>query len=174
MFQVILAILLTFPPSVHDDETTSARQERVEVIAEAISTAADGRSDVAAFLIMKARRESRLALNIHSGNCRQDQCDGGKARTLWQVWRLDSMTDEEWDSIVGTGLEETTNAAELAARLYVLKKNYCRGDLGAITAYATGRCSVPSSVFSPVARLREMRVYQRHIDESVDEENSER
>lgn len=156
MLKIILSILLSFGPSKHDTETAEERAARIKVIAESIEIAADGDQEVAAFLLMTGLFETRFARHVHEGRCKPEECDGGKARTVWQVWRLKSMSAEQWHGMLGSDLESTTNAAKYAARLFIMKRNYCRSTIGAINAYASGKCYKVKD-FDPYERQQTMR-----------------
>lgn len=164
MFEYILAALLTLPTSVHDSETDAERRERLHTIAEAINVAADGDLEVAAFLVMTGDGESKLARHIHEGNCKEDECDNGKAATLWQVWKLQTISAKQWRAMQGTDLEATTIAASYAARLYRMKKNVCgQSPIGGITAYATGKCYSKHYEKRAQKKLRELRKWQARL-----------
>lgn len=163
MFKIILSILLSMPPSHHDTETDAERKQRLSVVAQSIVVASEGDAEVAAFLIMTGDKETKLARHIHEGRCKSYECDGGMAATLWQVWRLESMSEEHWESMQGSNLEATTAAARYAARLYRMKSNYCRSPIGGISAYATGRCFSKDYEKNARARHREMRKWQARL-----------
>lgn len=161
MKEVILAILLTLAPYHKDTESKEDRDARLDVIATAIATASEDKARIAAFLIMTANAETHLAKHIHEGICKEDECDDGKAFSLWQFWRLKGMTDKEVSSFNGTDIESTTLSAKFAARLFTMKRNYCKSDYGAINAYGSGKCgAIPNST----ERLATMRRYQGWIE----------
>lgn len=156
----LLAAALTFQSWYGDVEQSDARNQRLEVIAEAIdrasaravcaNAAADtpctvlwrgDRVQLAFLLLAQAYFETRLALHVHQGNCRSHlgECDSGRAISLWQLQAGPHLPKEQWEMLAGTDLAATTRAATEAARALSRGKNYCGTLSGAISLYATGR-----------------------------------
>jgi hypothetical protein len=104
--------------------------------------------ELALLLITKAWWESRLAQNVHEGNCKEWQCDahkiGGRlvfrARTIWQMQKTSMVKDFEWEEMVGTDPRSTRLAAWVATRILAKGKNVCKTTQGTISYYATSRC----------------------------------
>jgi hypothetical protein len=152
-----------------EHEDTDARQARLQVIAAAVTDAAEQATcsssyrsaacsnlwpgpalDLGVLLITQAYEESRLAKNVHEGKCRPYECDPirigrsgeikHRARSLWQIHRI-GQVEEEWEHMVGTDFTSTRAAAWAAAK--VLSRGYraCGSFSGAISQYAgVGTC----------------------------------
>lgn len=149
MKELILAVLMGFTPYHLDTETTEERTERLEVVAESIEVASEGDREVMAFLVMTAHRETRMAQHVHAGNCREGECDNGRAASLWQIQSGSWIKQETWEGFIGLGLEPTTRAAQHAAMLYRRGVRTCGSPTGAIALYGTGR-----TCFTKSARIR--------------------
>jgi hypothetical protein len=162
-------VLLGLPAHHLDHEEPGARQDRLRIIAEAISnvslraTCAEQYAsndckplwplptvDLAALLVTQAYSESRLAKNVHEGNCRAYECDPirsaltgevrHRARSLWQIHRIEPI-ESEWEYMQGSDLQSTTAAAWAATKLLSRGYRACNSIAGAITRYAgVGGC----------------------------------
>lgn len=135
MKSAILAILLSFQLSPREQlpESPEDRVSRLDVVAAAIEATANraacyqrslcrvvvgDRYLAAAVLVVQARRESALRHDVQVGQCRPHECDGGRAKGLWQLhhapWR---ETVEQWQSYAG---EEQTGVEAAAWRTITL------------------------------------------------------
>ena len=166
--QYILMVLLSLPASYLDKESTEERRDRMEVVAHAVGEAAaratcsgrfedeeckriwaGTRKDLALMLVTKAWWESRLAKNVHEGNCRRHECDATfvngvlvhRARTIWQMQRTGFVKPYEWDTMVGTDFESTRTAAWVATRILSRGKNRCQSVFGVFSFYGRSRCN---------------------------------
>jgi hypothetical protein len=164
----IYALLMKLSVAPSLPEEPEELQQRLMVIATAIETSVnraccyehdytctsiwgESRTKLAAMLLTKAYAETRLALNVHSGNCGRYQCGArvvrGKlvhlARTLWQHERPPKMAEGDWDAILGTSQSATSQAAWLATQRLVAGWHICHTrEMGAFSRYATGgQCS---------------------------------
>lgn len=157
-FHRVHTYILEQKPWKHSVETFEERDERTLTIARAIVKAAAGDNEVLAFLLVYGEKESNWARHVHKGECRRKgepwpdgtpatrtECDGGYAAGPWQAWRISSMTEKEWWSLIGTDLESTTDAAQYSAKLFRMKRNYCGSTLGGLIAYGTGHCESKKS-----------------------------
>jgi hypothetical protein len=156
--------MLALPAHDLDREDASARKERLGVIAQAISEASmhatcsseyaleDCRPvwplrpiELGVLLLTQAYAESRLARNVHEGNCRPYECDpirnamtgvvSHRARSLWQIHHI-APIESEWHLMQGSDLQSTTAAAWAAAKLLSRGYRACRSISGAIASYA--------------------------------------
>jgi hypothetical protein len=144
----ILAVLLRFPAYFGDVETETERSERLETIASAVHSASSetpwpgDRNELAAALITQAVFETHLARHVHAGRCKQHECDGGRAATLWQLQYGSWLPRKQWLAMQGLELAPTERAARYAAGILSRGRNRCRDLFGALSLYATGRsCS---------------------------------
>lgn len=149
MTTAILAILLSLTPSKYDSETPAERHARMSTIAQAIDAAAQGDRQVAALLIVQGKNESHFARHIHAGKCGQhpespeNECDGGRAGSPWQLWYGPWLPRARWLSLQGTGLEATTRAAQQATRIARGGLYGCgpeSGERAAFARWATSQC----------------------------------
>jgi hypothetical protein len=168
--ELLLLLMLGLPAPYHEHENVESRRARLGVVAQAITdassraTCSDTRvasqcdkvwpgkqRDLALLLVTEAYWESRLALNVHEGNCREFECDPyrssqtGKiehrARTLWQM-QYTRPIDSEWNHMVGTDLASTRAAAWAAAKLLGSAYRACGTISGAISRLSgNGRCA---------------------------------
>ena len=159
----ILVVLSSLPvPKVDAQEVN--RIERLEVITNAIATAADRATcrgefavttckpianepeQVAAELIAIANAESALRSNVGADECGVHQCDPVKihgvishrARSYWQLHRPKVWSDARWESIRGSSQEATTEAAWTAAKILAGGHGVCHTTEGAVTFYGVG------------------------------------
>jgi hypothetical protein len=166
--QYILMVLLSLPASYYDKESPEERRDRMEVIARAIGDASaratcderfdkpecepiwkSNRKQLILLLVTKAWWESRLAQNVHEGNCRKTECDptkmpGGniihRARTIWQMQKTGLVSRDEWNTMVGTDFEATRTAAWVATKILSRGKRVCHTPYGALSYYGRSRC----------------------------------
>ncbi len=156
----LLALLLSLPRFTRDTETAEEREVRMSVVDRSLVYASDratcsGEYDVPGchkwwtgskkslqvLLVVQAKYETNFAQHIHEGRCRLHlkECDGGRAKGLWQLHAGGTVTKEEWEQFEGTSLENTKVAAWAAARVMMRSLGACKGDLeGGFAMYATG------------------------------------
>lgn len=122
MFTSIVAILLSFRPSVYDKgESLEERTQRFTVLAHAIESVADritctnqkegckplyqDRYLVAGILVAQVYRESALRRDVWIGVCLHKwDCDYGEAKGPWQLQQRTTDTDEEWQAFASPEL----------------------------------------------------------------------
>jgi len=165
--QYILMILLSLPASSYDKESPEERKDRMETLARAIDDASSratcterfdkptcepiwksNKKQLVLLLITKAWWESRLAQNVHEGNCRKDECDATKingvivhrARTIWQMQKTGLVKRDEWKTMVGTDFKATRTAAWVATRILARAKKVCHTPYGTLSWYGRSRC----------------------------------
>lgn len=161
--------MLGMPAHHLDQEDDGVRRARLSVIARSIEDASEratcagsyakvdcekvwrGRArELALLLLVQAYSESRLARNVHEGQCREFECDPYKSRytgrvehrsrTLWQMQRT-RIIDSEWEQMVGVDLSATRKAAWAASKLLGRAYRACGSVAGAISRYAgVGHC----------------------------------
>jgi hypothetical protein len=162
--ETLLLVLLGLRAHHLDHEEPEARQERLGIIAEAVSDASLratcsepyasqeckplwplGPLDLGVLLVTQAYLESTLAKNVHEGNCRSYECDPirtaqlgpirHRARSLWQIHRIGPV-EAEWEGMQGSDLQSTTAAAWAAAKLLSRGYRACSSIAGAVTRFA--------------------------------------
>jgi hypothetical protein len=171
---LLLTLMLGLPAPYRDPEPPEERQTRLMTIAQAVTEASHRATctedyaveecerlwpgqplDLALLLITQAYSESRLARNVHAGDCRPYECDPFKsrstgkvvhrARSLWQIHHTRPV-DAEWDRMVGVDEESTGYAAWAATKMLSLAYHACRSIPGAISRYAGWRrCDWPGA-----------------------------
>ena len=159
MLETILAAALSLPAYKEDSESLEERTARLTVVATAIDGASaravcadepEGcrriwpgtRKELSMLLLTQAWHETRLAKRIHEDRCRPKECDGGRAKSLWQMHASHVLPRNVWATIGGTDQASTSRAAWYAARYLAGSRHRCAkgGDWVAptISAYATG------------------------------------
>lgn len=143
---VVTAVLSLMPePSPKWNESLAAYQERVEMIAQAIASASDGKRQRAMAIVVVFWGESRFSPLIHSGEHRGD---GGKAICLGQHQQI-NRTPDEWEALAGITLEATTRCARATGDALFRSWHYCNAlnpksnYLQAFTLYGSGRTCRP-------------------------------
>lgn len=158
-------MLMSLPPA-YADRQEPDREQRMEIIAEAISHATARAScsetyalpeckpiwskspyRLGALLVTKGWWESRFAKNVHEGKCLPYECDAKKigklvihmARSPWQLQRT-SYTKGLWHQLEGEDFESTRNAAWVAAKILAKGMDRCHTERGALSWYAVNRC----------------------------------
>lgn len=102
----------------------------------------DRRLELAALLVGIGWYESRYAAHVHEGRCRPEECDGGRARSPWQIQSSPMVPREEWQRMLGAEREPTVVASRAAARILAVFLDRCGTVEGSVAAYATGgRCT---------------------------------
>lgn len=187
----ILSLLVSLPPAYADrySETEDAREVRMDAIARAVHDATSkatctgrfatdtcealwsGRPEhLAMLLVTKGWWESRYALNVHEGNCKPWECDAGKARTPWQLQHT-SFSAPDWDDMVGVDFESTRRAAWSAAKVLAVGMRRCHSFHGALSWYASTRCSWSGAANRMVTYKRLTKIpmtYQAATEEPVE------
>lgn len=145
---VILRLLLALPATA-TPEAEADRVSRMETIATALDSVTQDPGQAAA-VITAIWFESHLDPLIHAGlRHPRWHSDRGRARCLSQVHK--SPLVKEWDHMVGTDIESTTNCLRATLRLLKSASWVCgnRGVFDSATvartymAYGTGRCQAP-------------------------------
>lgn len=167
--ETLYLLMMGLPAHYGDPEEPDARSTRLRVIAEAVADVAEqatcsaaykkescvplwpGASlDLGVLLVTQAYEESRLAKNVHEGQCRAYECDPirvgfsgeirHRARSLWQIHHIRPVEDE-WDHMVGADYESTRFAAWAATKILSRGYRNCGTLSGAISQYAgVGTC----------------------------------
>jgi hypothetical protein len=137
MFTSIVAILLSFKPSVYDKgESLEERTQRFTVLAHAIESVADqisctnqpegckplyqDRYLVAGILMAQVYRESALRRDVWIGVCLHKwDCDYGEAKGPWQLQQRTTDTDEEWQAFASPELPGLKKAAWRTITLWI-------------------------------------------------------
>lgn len=140
MLKAILYAILAFPVF-HEDDGCDEKRAQLEAVANAVATVART-PDEAAFLLAWGKAETNFSLRIHRGECRQWECDSGRARGPWQAHR-NGMPEDRWDQMLG--VEHVQVQAEQAACHARWAMYACPGDRirGAFRVLAGHRCSSP-------------------------------
>lgn len=122
-------------------KTASARAVCYKQPDPCIATWPGDRATLEWSLLGLARFESALLLRVHLDQCQPGECDGGKAKSLWQLHVSHWLPLEAWQHVGGVDQESTDAAAWAAARALAYGFRRCRSLRGAFTLYATGsRC----------------------------------
>jgi len=162
MIQVILSILLTFPTFWYDrNESTEARHARMLETAQAIAGVAKNRTEAAA-LIAVAWHESRFSAHVQTGRCNElpkgMQCDGGQARSIFQLHR--GACPELWETPVN---EHTRIGARCAMRLLRGFRERCASVSGAFGMYAARSCKWKGGVSRETTMRKVLEQWRRHV-----------
>ncbi|MGC4070288.1 MAG: hypothetical protein QM784_37620 [Polyangiaceae bacterium] len=160
----LIYIMMGLPAHHLDHEDSDARLARLSIIGEAVAdvsaaatcSSADTASqcqriwpgtslELGVLLVTQAYSESRLAKNVHEGNCRPYECDPvriagtgeihHRARSLWQIHHILPI-EEEWERMSGANFASTRAAAWAAAKLLSRGYRACGTFVGAISRYA--------------------------------------
>lgn len=120
-------------------------------LVESCKPIASNREQVAAELIELADAETNLRSNVHRGECGPHQCDASRyrvagrivvihrARSLWQLHRAPTWSDEKWDGLQGATQDATDSAAWEAAKFMAGYRTMCGGTIGSFAGFATGK-----------------------------------
>jgi hypothetical protein len=151
---VLLALLMTLPPSKYTDELPAAREARMGAIAGAIASASKELTCRDAFAIRECRRkwpgsaqevalvlttiawhESGFDQGVHAGECKSFQCDPIRKRdgvvlkfratSLWQIHSNALVPEPVWRTLAGADEESTRRAALIAGRLASGARRMC-------------------------------------------------
>lgn len=133
-------------PVFHEDREAAGKSEQLAAIGEAVAKASYGHPrsprEWSALLLTIGYHESTFSLRIHRGDCRQKECDAGRARSPFQMHRND-FTAPVWDKLFG--LEHTEIQVRAASE--ALERGYwtcARSGVpwlqGTINGYAGRRC----------------------------------
>ena len=140
MLKAILLAILAFP-LFHEDTQSDEKRAQLEAVANAVASVSQT-PDEAAFLLAWGKSETNFSLRIHRGECKDWECDGGKARGPWQAHR-NGMPDEFWDKMIG--VENVQAQAEQAVKHARWALHACPGDRirGAFRVLAGRGCQSP-------------------------------
>ena len=169
MREWILAVLLAATPHVSDrTEPPESRQERLELLADAMALAVEesvstGRwtrapKELGAYLLTVGQWESHWAARIHQAKCLPWECDRGRARSPWQFQRWGLLRDA-WDRYEGADAGSTRRAARAAALVLSRARRACSSPVGVFAYYHRGTC-MPSPAFRRGAENR-AKTFQR-------------
>jgi hypothetical protein len=140
--QQVLDALRGLPCYYEDRDKPDEKAAQLKGVAFAIHRASGGDAQIAALLIVIAFHESTLSIRIHQGLCKQNECDHGKAASLWQLHESARIPLEEWKALAGEDPATTLKAAIATAQLLQALRHSCGRDPAFIlTAYAGRRCS---------------------------------
>jgi hypothetical protein len=160
----LIYLMMGLPAHHLDREDSQDREARLTIIGNAIAEVAESATctsatsgvecqrlwpgtpmELSVLLVTQAYSESRLAKNVHEGNCRSYECDPvrvsrtgeihHRARSLWQIHHV-LPVEEEWDRMLGASFESTRAAAWAAAKLLTRGYRACGSFVGAISRYA--------------------------------------
>lgn len=167
----ITMVLLSLQPSYGDGETWQGREDRMNVIAQAIDDASSkatcsdkyaidkcvpswpkNKRSLAFLLVTKGFWESRFAKNVHEGRCKPYECDSfasngnvfHRARSPWQIQRTGLVSRDEYAIMNSASVESTTMSANVAVRYLSLGMKHCGTIHGAMAIYGgAGSCNWP-------------------------------
>ena len=129
----VLAMLLALGTSAEDraPELAEVKRAQLEALAESISSVAAAQRDVAplelaAFVATLGWHESKFSLRIAEGRCKPYECDRGRARGIFQIHRRATMTDAEWDALLGTDRDAALAGTREIVRRIVAARRRCR------------------------------------------------
>lgn len=140
MKPLILAFLLYLPVCSEDVED-SRKDSQLESVATAIDEVSEGNRRMAALLASTGFVETKYSLRIHDGHCASWECDHGRARGPWQVWR-NGMSKRDWTRM--RGLDHTQEEALAAKRVLAVGLKRCGTVRGAIARYVGLPCDARS------------------------------
>ena len=119
-----------------------------------------------ALLLTAGWWETRYNSRIHAGNCGEDECDGGRARGVYQVHLNGTYPEEIWYHAEGDDFDSTLNATEAAAYSLSSAWKACKkraGTKGVWAAYGRGACyrSYPGMVSRHRWSRRQLRALRK-------------
>ncbi len=145
--------LTALPAWYQDGETQEERKSRMDLFADvqvdvANEFVTDGKFNGTALqltvgLMSVGFFESRYAKHVHAGQCKKDECDRGRAKSVYQVQDNNLVPTEVWSRIEGLDYDSTRLATYVAAVSFANAWNKCGGErhLGRVySAYARGHC----------------------------------
>lgn len=141
MIAAILAALLALTPYREDDVGSLEKRAQLQAIASAIAEFARTPEE-RAFLIAWGHAESGYSLRVHVGQCKRWECDGGRARSVWQMHRH-RLNPEQWARM--QGVENTRAQAARAVALARWALRQCPDDRvrGAFRVLGARHCDQP-------------------------------
>ncbi len=113
-----------------------------------------------ALLLTAGWWETRFSRRVHAGECRKDECDGGRARSVYQVQLNGVVPRELWENAEGLDWDSTLAATRAATFSFSAAWRACRkrhGVRGVWGAYGRGFCGGQYQV------LQRTRWYQRQL-----------
>jgi len=87
--------------------------------------------------------ESRFSRRIQAGDCKEGECDGGRARSVYQVQNNGTFPSELWENAEGLDWDSTRSATKASALTLSAAYRACA---------KTHRTNVVRAVFSAYAR----------------------
>lgn len=142
---IILSILLAMRPNAADTENDAEREQRLTVVAQAISDAAYRQTlttpaNAAAALVSLAWHGTQVGQAAHEGECSsQEDCQARQFMTLWQIRSSEAIPKKDLISMRGTSFNATALASSWANASFHKAYRKCKTYAGAYSFYATGR-----------------------------------
>lgn len=137
MKEWLLSFLLSLPVYA-EDAGDSRKRAQLENVASAVDAVAGEDRTMAALLLSTGWVETGYSLRIHDGHCQTWECDHGRARGPWQVWK-NGRPKTQWALM--RGLEHTPEQAQAAAEVLRAGLKKCGNVRGAIARYVGLPCS---------------------------------
>lgn len=123
---------------------TDEKERQLTAIADAIAAVSEkppsafSKREWAAVLMTVGFHESTFSLRIHAGNCRKHECDGGRARSPWQLHRARALVGV-WDDLFG--VDKTPVQVKAADLMLRMNTGTCgSGERALFTAYGGRPC----------------------------------
>jgi len=179
----IVAVLKSYPVAQIDLHEEN-RDEHINIMGQAIHYAGDRAAcigiegpckriaeplQVVAELIVQAERESALASNVWSDECKPWECDPSKyrangvvvivhkARSPWQLHQ-NGWSAERWEVIRGPSLFATSQAAWESAKMFAGGHGRCKSTAGAFAALADGHSCTSKQSEDRAAEVERVKV----------------
>lgn len=140
------------PVYFEDRAEKDAKAAQLDAMADAIEYATEthkppgvGVKDWNALLALIAWHESTNSLRIHRGDCKPQECDGGKARGPWQQHR-NGRTEEDWERLHGldnVGFQAATASQQLRRGFLTCKGSKTPWLTATLNNYAGKACDAP-------------------------------
>lgn len=124
-----LSLLLRMPVY-HEDREEPGKRAQLEQLAISMAKASKGQAWVVKALTVVGNFETHFSLRIQSGECRRNECDRGKAAGTWQLHVGGSVTQTEWEELVGLDPAAVDLSASEAATTLRRAVGMCRKEHG--------------------------------------------
>ncbi len=111
----IFVWLMALTPSKHDTESVDAREDRMLVVARAITLESERNLTVAAAAMAIIKHESHLAESVHAG---RKLGDSGNSVCLMMIHRRGIRDDKLWSTLTGTGFDATSRCVATGLMLW--------------------------------------------------------
>lgn len=141
--------LMALTPSKHDTESYSEREDRMLVVARAITLESERNLTVAAAAMAIVKHESHLDRKVHSG---EKLADSGNSVCLMMIHKRGLRDNELWNTLAGTDLAATRRCVGAGLMLWGRYWGcYRRAEAGQrweamMSAYGTGAgCKIEST-----------------------------